>query len=54
MAQPYMTNALIDKSVEMLQGASAEYTSLSINVQYVKNTGFNNFDTAPSGHTILM
>ena len=37
MAQPYMTNALIDKSVEMLQGASAEYTSLSINVQYVKN-----------------
>ncbi|MDE6082126.1 MAG: hypothetical protein K2F70_07650 [Muribaculaceae bacterium] len=36
MEQPYGANALIVKSVGMLPGASAEYTSLSMNVQYIK------------------
>ena len=39
MEQPYTANTLIIKSVGMLPGASAEYTSLSINVQHPKNTG---------------
>ena len=39
MEQPYRANVLIVKSVGMLPGASAEYTSLSMNVQYIKNTG---------------
>ena len=33
MEQPYRANALIVKRVGMLPGASAEYTSLSMNVQ---------------------
>ena len=40
-----MANVLIVKSVGMLPGASAEYTSLSMNVQHIKNTGYI-FDTA--------
>ncbi|MBD5192184.1 MAG: hypothetical protein HDS88_04755 [Bacteroidales bacterium] len=36
MEQPYTANTLIIKSVGMLPGASAEYTSLSINVQHKK------------------
>ena len=35
MEQPYRANALIVKSVGMLPGASAEYTSLSLNVQHI-------------------
>ena len=42
MEQPYRANALIVKSVGMLPGASAEYSSLSINVQY-KKIGCINF-----------
>ena len=34
--KPYRDNTLIIKSVGMLPGASAEYSSLSINVQYKK------------------
>ena len=41
MEQPYRANTLIVKSVEMLPGASAEYTSLSMNVQLIKKTGYN-------------
>ena len=36
MEQPYMANTLIVNSVGMLHGASAEYTSLSMNVQHIK------------------
>ena len=39
MEQPYRDNVLIIKSVGMLPGTSAEYTSLSMNVQHIKNTG---------------
>ena len=39
MEQPYMSNTLIVKRVGMLPGASAEYTSQSMNVQHIKNTG---------------
>ena len=47
MEQPYMSNTLIVKRVGMLPGASAEYTSQSMNVQHIKNTGcIKNFDTA--------
>ena len=44
--QPYRVNTLIVKSVGMLPGASAEYTSLSMNVQHIKNTGCIQFDAA--------
>ena len=37
MEQPYRDNVLIIRSVGMLQGASAEYKSLSVNVQHIKN-----------------
>ncbi|MDE6081011.1 MAG: hypothetical protein K2F70_01910 [Muribaculaceae bacterium] len=46
MEQPYMDNVLIVKGVWMLPGASAEYTSLSMNVQYIKNQAASIFDTA--------
>ncbi|MBD5192077.1 MAG: hypothetical protein HDS88_04215 [Bacteroidales bacterium] len=36
MEQPYKANTLIVKSVGMLPGASAEYTSLSMNVQHIQ------------------
>ena len=36
MEQLYRANVLIVKSVGMLHGASAEYTSLSMNVQHLK------------------
>ncbi|MBD5192438.1 MAG: hypothetical protein HDS88_06060 [Bacteroidales bacterium] len=36
MEQPYRVNALIVKMVGMLPGASAEYTSLSMNAQHIK------------------
>ena len=39
MEQPYRANILIVKSVGMLPGASAEYKSLSMNEQHIKNTG---------------
>ena len=39
MEQPYRTNTLIAKMVGMLPGASAEYTSLSMNAQHIKKTG---------------
>ncbi|MBD5192772.1 MAG: hypothetical protein HDS88_07755 [Bacteroidales bacterium] len=47
MEQPYMANTLIVKSVGMLHGASAEYASLFMNVQHVKNRAALIFDTAP-------
>ena len=43
MEQPYRANALTIKSVGMLPGASAEYTTLSMNVQHIKKTGCINF-----------
>ena len=43
MEQPYSANALIVKRVGMLPGASAEYTSLSMNVQHKKIIGCINF-----------
>ena len=47
MEQSYRVNVLIIKSVGMLPGASAEYTSLSMNVHHIKNTGcIKFFDTA--------
>ncbi|MDE6080974.1 MAG: hypothetical protein K2F70_01725 [Muribaculaceae bacterium] len=47
MEQPYRDNTLIIKSVGMLPGASAEYTSLSMIVKHIKNTGcIIFFDTA--------
>ena len=46
MEQPYRDNTLIVKSVGMLPGASAEYTSLSMNVQHIKNRAASIFDTA--------
>ncbi|MDE6081566.1 MAG: hypothetical protein K2F70_04800 [Muribaculaceae bacterium] len=47
MEQPYRANTLIVKSVGMLPGASAEYTSLSMNVQHLKiQAAVQNFDTA--------
>ncbi|MDE6081679.1 MAG: hypothetical protein K2F70_05370 [Muribaculaceae bacterium] len=45
MEQPYRVNALIVRMVGMLPGASAEYTSLSMNVQHVKNTGCINLNS---------
>ena len=45
MEQPYRANALIVNIVGMLPGASAEYTSLSLNVQHFIITGYI-FDTA--------
>ncbi|MBD5192651.1 MAG: hypothetical protein HDS88_07130 [Bacteroidales bacterium] len=45
MEQPYRVNVLIVKRVGMLPGASAEYTSLSMNVQHIKIHAY--FDTAP-------
>ncbi|MDE6080862.1 MAG: hypothetical protein K2F70_01160 [Muribaculaceae bacterium] len=47
MEQPYRVNTLIIKSVGMLPGASAEYTSLSINVQHIKKIGCIKFLTQP-------
>ncbi|MBD5192347.1 MAG: hypothetical protein HDS88_05595 [Bacteroidales bacterium] len=35
MEQPYRANTLTVKSVGMLPGASADYTSLSMNVQMI-------------------
>ncbi|MBD5191573.1 MAG: hypothetical protein HDS88_01650 [Bacteroidales bacterium] len=46
MEQPYRANVLIVKRVGVLPGASAEYTSLSMNVQYIKNQAASTFDTA--------
>ncbi|MBD5192009.1 MAG: hypothetical protein HDS88_03870 [Bacteroidales bacterium] len=46
MEQPYRVNVLIVKRVGMLPGASAEYTSLSMNVQHVKNRAASIFDAA--------
>ena len=47
MKQPYRANTLIVKSVGMLPGASAEYTSLSMNVQHIKKIrAASIFDTA--------
>ena len=43
MEQPYKANTLIVKSVGMLAGASAEYTSLSMNLQHIKKIGCINF-----------
>ncbi|MBD5192502.1 MAG: hypothetical protein HDS88_06380 [Bacteroidales bacterium] len=37
MEQPHKANILIIKNVGMLPGASAEYTSLSMNVQHKKH-----------------
>ncbi|MBD5191352.1 MAG: hypothetical protein HDS88_00510, partial [Bacteroidales bacterium] len=34
--QPYRVNTLNIKRIGMLHGASAEYTSLSMNVQHIK------------------
>ena len=42
MEQPYRDNALIVKRVGMLPGASAEYASLSMNVQYIKKQAASN------------
>ena len=39
MEQPYRANTVIIKSVGMLPGASAEYATLSMNVQHIKTTG---------------
>ena len=36
MEQPYRVNTLIVKSVGVLPGASAEYASLTMNVQHIK------------------
>ncbi|MBD5191284.1 MAG: hypothetical protein HDS88_00160 [Bacteroidales bacterium] len=36
MERPYRANVLIVKRVGMLPGASAKYTSLSMNVQHIK------------------
>ena len=47
MEQPYRANVLIVKSVGMLPGASAEHTSLSINVQHIKNKGCIKFLIQP-------
>ncbi|MBD5192878.1 MAG: hypothetical protein HDS88_08300 [Bacteroidales bacterium] len=38
---------LIVKSVGMLPGASAEFTSQSMNVQHINNTDTSIFDIAP-------
>ncbi|MBD5192662.1 MAG: hypothetical protein HDS88_07185 [Bacteroidales bacterium] len=47
MEQPYKANVLIVKSVGMLPGASAEYTSLSMNVQPLKKYRLYQFLTHP-------
>ncbi|MBD5192689.1 MAG: hypothetical protein HDS88_07320 [Bacteroidales bacterium] len=47
MEQPYSANRLIVKSVGMLPGASAEYISLSMNVQHVKIYRLHQFLTQP-------
>ncbi|MBD5191527.1 MAG: hypothetical protein HDS88_01410 [Bacteroidales bacterium] len=52
MEQPYRANVLIIKSVGMLPGASAEYTSLSMSVQLIKNTRLHQFLTHPLCHVI--
>ncbi|MBD5192401.1 MAG: hypothetical protein HDS88_05870 [Bacteroidales bacterium] len=46
MEQPYRDNILIVKMVGMLPGASAEYTSLSMNVQHITIQDASIFDTA--------
>ena len=46
MEQPYRVNVLIVKRVGMLPGASAEYTSLSMNEQHKKTQAVSIFDTA--------
>ena len=46
MEQPYRANALIVKMVGMFPGASAEYISLSMNVQHIKKQAASIFDTA--------
>ena len=46
--QPYRVNALIVKSVGMLHGASAEYTSLSMNVQHINKFRLHQFLIQPS------
>ena len=45
MEQPYRANILIIRSVGMLPGASAEYTSLSMNVQHIKRCFHNQNST---------
>ena len=47
MEQPYRANTLIVKSVGMLPGASAVYTSLSMNVQHVKEYRLHQFLIQP-------
>ena len=49
MEQPYRANTLIVKSVGMLPGVSAEYTSLTMNVQHIKIQAAI-FDTALFAH----
>ena len=51
MEQPYRANMLIIKSVGMLPGASAEYTSLSMNVQHIKKYMLHHFLTQPGQRT---
>ena len=43
MEQPYRANTLIAKMVGMLPGASAEYTSLSMNAQHIKKYRLHQF-----------
>ncbi|MBD5191656.1 MAG: hypothetical protein HDS88_02065 [Bacteroidales bacterium] len=43
MEQPYRANTLIVKSVGMLHGASAEYTSLSMIVPHIKKYRLHQF-----------
>ena len=45
--QPYRANMLIVKNVGVFPGASAEHTSLSMNVQHIKNKGCINFLIQP-------
>ncbi|MBD5192608.1 MAG: hypothetical protein HDS88_06915 [Bacteroidales bacterium] len=47
MEQPYRANALIVKRVGMLPGASAGYTSLSTNVQHIKQYSLHQILTQP-------
>ena len=53
MEQPYKDNTLIIRGVGMLPGASAEYTSLSMNAQHIKNRAASIFDTAPFSYIVL-
>ena len=54
MEQPYRVNTLIVKSVGMLPEASAEYTSLSMNVQHIKKQGCIIFLTQPYEYSKLV